>query len=84
MKGRNTVTGLIYYLNGLMVKLDVLKQEKKKDEGDSGTKEQNELGLKIPKMLEDQMWKLIHLYAEDRSNLVTVGFVMMGTSTVTC
>ena len=49
------------------------------DSGDNGTKEQNELGLKLPKMLKDQMWKLVHLFPENRSDLVTVGLVMMGT-----
>ncbi|KAI7858037.1 hypothetical protein BDC45DRAFT_544033 [Circinella umbellata] len=50
----------------------------KKDAGDNGTKEQNALGLKLPKMLKDQMWKLVHLFPENRSDLVTVGLVMMG------
>ena len=51
----------------------------KKDAGDNGTKEKSELGLKLPKMLKDQMWKLVHLFPEKRSDLVTVGLVMMGT-----
>ena len=51
----------------------------KKDEGDSGTKEQNELGLKVSKMLKDQMWNLVYLYPENRSDLFIIGLVMMGT-----
>ncbi|KAI7858040.1 hypothetical protein BDC45DRAFT_434755, partial [Circinella umbellata] len=50
----------------------------KEDAGDNGTKEENELGLKLPKMLKDQMWKLVHLFPENRFNLVIVGLVMMG------
>ncbi|KAI9489501.1 hypothetical protein BDB00DRAFT_745474, partial [Zychaea mexicana] len=50
----------------------------KKDVGDSGTKEQKELGLKVPKMLKDQMWKLVHVYPDHRCTLVTARLVMMG------
>ena len=50
----------------------------KKDDGDHGSKELRELGLKVPKMMKDQMRKLACLRPESRSHLAIIGFVIMG------
>ncbi|KAI7851151.1 hypothetical protein BDC45DRAFT_445922 [Circinella umbellata] len=50
----------------------------KKDHSDAGAKETKELGLKVPKMLKDQLYNLSKVCAEKVKELVVIGFVMMG------
>ncbi|KAG2222345.1 hypothetical protein INT45_009818 [Circinella minor] len=50
----------------------------KKDHGVAGSKETKELGLKVPKMLKDQLYNLSKVCPEKVEKLVVVGFVMMG------
>ncbi|ORX51979.1 hypothetical protein DM01DRAFT_1375189 [Hesseltinella vesiculosa] len=50
----------------------------KKDDGDNGSKELYELGLKCPKMMKDQLCHLIKATPHHEYSLVIAGFVMMG------
>ncbi|KAI7848516.1 hypothetical protein BDC45DRAFT_523056 [Circinella umbellata] len=50
----------------------------KKDSGDAGTKELKELGLKVPKMMKDQLWQLARNHPEKSRRLAVIGYVMMG------
>ncbi|KAG1045892.1 hypothetical protein G6F43_011213 [Rhizopus delemar] len=50
----------------------------KKDDGDNGTKELHELGLKCPKMMKDQLCYLIKVTPHHQYDLVIAGFVIMG------
>ncbi|KAG1544443.1 hypothetical protein G6F49_011081 [Rhizopus delemar] len=49
----------------------------KKDDGDNGTKELHELGLKCPKMMKDQLCHLIKVTPHHQYDLAIVGFVTM-------
>lgn len=50
----------------------------REDRGDQRTKEVKELGLKVPKMMKDQLYSLQKHLPEESRDLVTIGFVMMG------
>ena len=50
----------------------------KKDHGDASSKETKELGLKVPKMLKDQLYNLSKVCPEKVDELVVIGFVMIG------
>ena len=48
------------------------------DEGELGTKELNESGLKCPKPLRDMFVLLLNKYPDKQHGISTFGFILMG------